>query len=326
MAVTLKDLARETGLSYATISAYVNGKKVRSYNNDKIEAAIKKLGYIPNDYARSLKMHSSKTIGVLVPDMDTKITTNIMAELQKELRKDGYGTIICDCRTDEALEQKMLRFLLSKMVDGIVILPVSDKPEALDIVVEKGIPVVVVNAMAQRKDVSHIVVENKEKYKEAIERMVQRGRKHIGLIYAGAKALTAKERVSAFNEVLQKYGLYEEKYIYKTEFTISGGCRAMKTLLARYPELDGVFISNYEMSIGAFVALRELNKKMPEDISFVGIDLEEDGDSFSVRPASVDRPVKEIGRKTARLMLRSIKEKTPSDDKVVCSFVPGETI
>lgn len=326
MPATIKDLARETGLSTATISAYINGEKVREYNKEKIESAIARLGYIRNDYARSLKIRSSRTIGVVVPDMYTKITMHILAEVQNELRNFGYGTIICDSRMDEELEQQTFRFMLSKMVDGFIVLPVSGNPSAVDILREKGKPVVVVNSMIKRNDVAHILIRNKDAYKMAVSDMVNKGRKHIALIYAGAKVTTSKERVEIYRSVLKEAGIYDEKYVFRTEFTVKGGFDAMKRALETCPEIDGFLVSNYEMSIGALTALNQFKENWQSEISFVGIDLEEDTDIFSVRPSTVNRPIKQIGRETARLIVDAVENHCLRDLVLDCEYVKGETI
>ena len=85
MAATIKDIARETGLGYATISAYLNGANVRPKNRELIEAAVKKLGYVRNEYARGLKTHRSMTVGVLIPELSNTFSTTIISAMEDEL-------------------------------------------------------------------------------------------------------------------------------------------------------------------------------------------------------------------------------------------------
>lgn len=92
MAATIKDIARETGLGYATISAYLNGTNVRPKNKELIEAAIQKLGYVRNEYARGLKTHRSMTIGVLIPELSNTFSTLIVSEMEDELRRMGMAS------------------------------------------------------------------------------------------------------------------------------------------------------------------------------------------------------------------------------------------
>lgn len=326
MSATIKDLARETGLSVATISAYINGERVREYNREKIESAIARLGYIRNDYARSLKVRSSKTIGVVVPDMYTRITMYILAEVQNELRNYGYGTIICDSRSDEELEQQTFRFMLSKMVDGFIVLPVSGAPSAVDVLREKGKPVVVVNTMKERKDVAHIVIKNKDAYRKAIGDMVAKGRRHIALIYAGSRVTMLRERIEVYREVLEEAGIYEEKYIFKAEHTVKGGFEAMKNALEMHPEIDGFLVCNYEMSIGALTALNRFRENWKESVSFVGLDLEDDADVFAVKPTVINRPIREIGVETARLIVDAVENGCLRDVELSCEYVKGDTV
>ena len=119
MSVTIKDLARETGLTAATISAYFNGAIVRPYNREKIDKAVEKLGYIRNDYARALRTHKSMTVGVIIPEFYNSFAARVVTEIENALRSHRYGIIISDCGSSVEREREAVRFLLSKTVDGL---------------------------------------------------------------------------------------------------------------------------------------------------------------------------------------------------------------
>ena len=178
MAVTIKDLARETGLTAATISAYFNGANVRPYNKEKIERAIDRLGYVRNDYARGLRTHRSMTIGVLIPELSNLFSTTIVSEMEEDLRKKGYGIIVCDCRSDAAREKESVRFLMSKMADGLIVIPVSSDGSAFTELAASGTPVVAIDRITDSKNISHIVINNREASKEAVASMINEGCKY----------------------------------------------------------------------------------------------------------------------------------------------------
>ena len=117
----MKDIANKTGLGLATISKYLNGGSVREKNRLAIEKAIAELDFTVNEFARSLKTSKSKTIGVLIPELSNVFITSVITVLEDILRQNGYGIIVCDSRTDEERQKDAIEFLLSKMVDGIVI-------------------------------------------------------------------------------------------------------------------------------------------------------------------------------------------------------------
>lgn len=303
MSITIKDLARETGLGGSTVSAYLNGVPVRSYNKDKIEKAIKKLGYIRNDYARGLKTHKSKTIGVLIPELSNVFSTTIIAETEELLRLKGYGIVVCDCKSDPKLEQNALKFLLSKMVDGLVVMPVTTNGKALDIALKNGVPAVVIDRLTDNDKVSHIVINNKEISKKATERLLQKGAQKIVMIAGSADVYTAKERLSGYREAMENAGFYDEKFVFDGEYTVEGGYRATKHAMKTVPDADAVFVSNYEMSIGCLIALKEEGKKIGEDIGFMGFDNVELSKVFSPKLETVTQPLKEIGRVAAETIL-----------------------
>ena len=102
MGATMKDIARVTGLGLATISSYLNGGNVREKNRIKIEAAIDELDFEVNEVARGLKTNRTKTIGIIIPELNNIFCAEIITEVEDVLRNHGYATMICDCRTDAA--------------------------------------------------------------------------------------------------------------------------------------------------------------------------------------------------------------------------------
>lgn len=313
MSITIKDLAKETGLGCATISAYLNGVPVRPYNKEKIEKAIKKLGYIRNDYARGLKTHRSRTIGVLIPELSNIFATTIISEMEEVLRAHGYGIIVCDCRTDLKLEQQSLRFLLSKMVDGLIVMPISTDGSALNIALDTGVPVAVIDRLTDNERVSHIVINNNEISKRATEKLIGEGCKCIALISGPTTVYTAKERRNGYREALETLGAFDESRIYDGELSVEGGYQATKRVLADFPNVDGIFVTNYEMTVGCMIALSELGKKIGDEIKFIGFDNIEMSQAFTPKLTTVNQPLKEIGQFAADTILAMIDGDKPRD-------------
>lgn len=313
MAVTIKDLARETGLANATISAYLNGIPVREYNRIKIEEAIKKLGYIRNDYARGLKTHRSGTIGVLIPELSNVFSTTIITEIEECLRNKGYGIIVCDCRTDLRREEESVRFLLSKMVDGLIIMPVSTDKKAFAVAVQKNIPVVVIDRKTNSEDVSHIVINNREISREATERILAKGCRKIALVTGDTEVYTAKERKAGYEDAMRKAGVYDESFVKNGELSVDGGYSATKEILAEIPDVQAIFVTNYEMTIGSIIAINEEGRKIGKDIEFTGFDKVEITSAFAPAMHTVNQPLEEIGRVAADVMTEMIEGACPRD-------------
>ena len=191
MAATIKDIARETGLGYATISAYLNGTNVRPKNKELIEAAIQKLGYVRNEYARGLKTHRSMTIGVLIPELSNTFSTLIVSEMEDELRRHGYGILVCDCRSDPEIEKTSLRFLESKMVDGVIVMPISTDGKVFDLL-PQDLPAVAIDRFTLSDRVSHVLINNREISARATRMLTDHGHRRIALISGSEGMFTAE--------------------------------------------------------------------------------------------------------------------------------------
>ena len=149
MAATMKDLAKRTGLGLATISSYFNGGNVREKNRKKIEEAIEELHYEVNEVARNLKTNATKTIGVVIPELNNTFCAEIITGMEDILRNHGYATMICDCRTDKKLEQEAVEFLCRKRVDGIINMPVDTEGGHLKAFQKTGKPIVLIDRKIQ---------------------------------------------------------------------------------------------------------------------------------------------------------------------------------
>lgn len=312
MAVTIKDIAKATGLGNATISAYLNGVPVRSYNKEKIEKAIKELGYIRNDYARGLKTHSSKTIGVLIPELSNIFATTIISEMEEELRNKGYGIIVCDCKTDLVREQEAIRFLLSKMVDGLIIMPVSTNENTFKLAVENNIPTVVIDRLTDCKNVSHIIINNREVSKKAVSKLLEKGCKKIVNISGSEDVYTAFERRKGYMEKIQDCK-NQQPIIYDGKLSVEGGYNATKQAIMEHPDTDGIFVTNYEMTMGSIIALKELGYIIGDDIKFYGFDNVEMSRVFNPKLSTVNQPLLEIGAKAAETILNMIDGSNPEN-------------
>lgn len=309
MAVTIKDIVKETGLGAATISAYLNNVPVREYNREKIERAIKKLGYIRNEYARGLKTHESKTIGVLIPELSNIFATTIISEMEEVLRDKGYGIIVCDCRTNVEFEQNAIKFLLSKMVDGLIIMPVTTDGKTLDMATDKNIPVVVIDRMTSNDKVSHITINNKDISKEAVNILLDNKHKRIALITGDMNVYTASQRRMGYQEALEEKGCFDESLIYSGGLCVRGGYQAVKHLLYDHSKVDGIFVTNYEMTVGSIIALGEVGLTIGKDIAFVGFDSLEMSEVSAPKLVTVNQPLKEIGQIAAMTIIAAIAGK-----------------
>ena len=161
MAVTIKDVAKMAGVSISTVSKYINGGNVREENVQAICEAIAALDFRVNPYARSLKTHRSRSIGILLPDMTAPFFGSVIMSLERTLRERGYHSLISCYSSNHGLERDNLRYLISTGIDGLIYIPEDlSAEEFYELTAHRNIPVVQVDRMIQGVDSDIVLVDN----------------------------------------------------------------------------------------------------------------------------------------------------------------------
>ncbi len=259
LAATIKDIASKTELGLATISSYLNGGNVREKNRVKIEDAIRELNFEVNEVARGLKTKRTHTIGVVLPELHNIFHTEIIAEVEEYFRKHGYATMICDCKNSRELEKEAVEFLYRKRVDGIINIPVSSDGAHLESFIKKNKPVVLIDRKLDVTGCDSVLVNNIKSAKEAVDILIGKGHRQIGIIGGPEDIYTAQERMMGYHASLQEAGLeMNPDLVAHGNYTIKGGVECIKELIRKNLEMTAVFVINYEMTMGAVIGLNEL--------------------------------------------------------------------
>lgn len=326
---TIKDIARETGLGLATISKYLNGGNLREQNKIAIEAAIDRLGFTINGFARGLKTNKSRTIGVLIPELNNLFITTIITVIEDILRKQGYGVIICDCRTDKAQEREAARFLMGKSVDGIISMPVSRSGEYLLPLIEKNIPAVLLDRMipSLKGRVDAVLTDNAGAAEKAVKMLLNFGHKRIGVILGPRDVFTSQQRLLGYSRALSRSVIQEMENpcVLFSDYTVQGGYRSMKRLLSD-PQVTAVFATNYEMTLGAIIAVNELRIKVPEQISFIGFDNLQLSQIIQPKITIITQPMEEIGKTAAEILLQKFSREGAETGARVITLPTGMSL
>lgn len=306
MAATIKDIARETGLSLATISKYLNGGALREKNRLAVERAIEKLDYHVNEYARGLKSNKSRTVGVVIPELSNLFVTQIISVVEGVLQEQGYSVIVCDCRSDSERECRAVRFLLEKRVDGIINMPVCSDGRHLRPAVDNGLPVLLLDRPIDALGgiASCVLLDNENAARMAARRLLELGHRRIGILVGPKDVYTSRMRLNGYRAALKEYGVEPaEELIAYGDYTLEGGHRQIRRLLDEARGMTAVFVTNYEMTLGTLIALNERGVQIPSELSLIGFD-NMDLSRVARPPLTiVSQPLEEIGLQAARLML-----------------------
>jgi LacI family transcriptional regulator len=309
LVATIKDIAKYTGLGLATISSYLNGGRVREENRKKIEEAIKVLNFEVNEVARGLKTNKTKTIGVVIPELNNNFCTEIISVMEDILRNHGYATIVCDCRTNKELEKKAVEFLFRKRVDGIINMPVNTDGSHLDCFYKAKTPIVVIDRKINGFNCDYVLVDNLTAAKNAVQKLINKGHTRIGIVGGPEDVFTAQERMLGYKLALMEAGIApEERLIEHGDYTIDSGVKCLKRLVQNNKDMTAVFVANYEMTVGVVIGINELGIKIPEELSVIGFDNVEFARACKPKLTIVTQPKEEIGKNVAEIILQRIEE------------------
>lgn len=332
MAATMKDIARQTGLGLATISSYFNGGNVREKNRIKIEAAIEELHYEVNEVARGLKTNATRTIGVVIPELNNTFCAEIITGMEDVLRSHGYATIVCDCRTDRKLEQEAVEFLIRRRVDGIINMPVDEEGKHLRKFQKTGKPIVLIDRRIQGISCDSVLVDNRKAAEDAVQCFIKNGHRNIGIIGGPEGIFTAQERLSGYSKALKEAGiLIRGSLIFHGDYTIQGGVRGLEELVRSNPDMTAVFVTNYEMTMGAMIGVNELGIKIPEQLSMIGFDNLQFARACNPKLTIVSQPTDGIAREVARIMLEHLENGKQENEecfseKLQTEIVEGKSV
>lgn len=308
MAATIKDIRSETGLGLATISKYLNGGNVRAENRQKIEEAIKKLDYHPNETARSLVTKRTRTVGFVVNNIASNFSGVLLQHASAYLHDRGYGMMICDSNLNEKQEAESIRFCVEKQVDGILLIPASKDPASLSSAEKAGIPIVLLDREMESDAFDCVIIDNTSAAERAVDYLIGCGHRRIAVIYS--EEYTGSERFKGYRKSMEKAGIeVPEKYMYsgRTHST-ELGYNSMKELLKLKDRPSAVLSTNYEVSLGVIMALNESGVKCPRDISLIGFDELILPMVMNPRLTLVAQPMEDIASEGARILLQRIEE------------------
>jgi LacI family transcriptional regulator len=330
MVATIKDVSAKTGLGIGTISKYINGGKVKDQNRIAIERAIQELDFTVNEIARGLKTKHTKTVGVVIPEFTSVFSMSIVSVIEDTLRSWGYGVLVCDCRSDIKREEEAVSFLLNKKVDGIINIPVSNDGAHLKAATVLNLPIVLIDRKIANLECNSVLIDNVKAAHEATQLLIENGHRNIAVICGPENVFTSQERLLGYRQALLSGGIMPvESHIGYGNNTIESGFETMKKLLACNKELTALFVTNYEMTLGAIIALNECGLNIPENLSLIGFDNLDLAKVVRPKLTVVAQPIEEIGKQVSRLFLEAISSKESGSFQTVrlqTTIVRGESI
>ncbi len=311
--VNLLELANALGLSKSTVSkALKDSYEISAATKEKVKAMAKELNYQPNPYASSLRKHSSKTIAVVLPQVDNNFLATAIKGIQNIAHEKGFHVLLYLTYDDPAKEKSIFNVLKSGRVDGVIISTVctDDDIDHINEIASSGLPVVFFDRICENFPTTKVTTNDTESAFLATELLIKQGCNRIAFMYVLQNFSIGKRRFQGYLQALEKHNIpVDERLILKCDQDYEGNYKLLKKLLLAKHKPDGIVSPVEKMAITAYYVCEELQIKIPQDlkiISFTGLAF---ASLLSPSLTTVAPPAYEMGEKVATLLLNSLEKK-----------------
>lgn len=323
MAVRLKDIADELGVSIVTVSKALRDRPdIAKETKAKILEHVKRMNYRPNLTARSLVTGRSFLIGLVVPDLIHPFFSEIAKALSTTLRKKDYFLIVSSSENDPTLEQDEIEHMLAHRLDSYVVASCQHDPETYHKISETGVPLILLDRSFAGYPCNFVGVNDYRVGELATEHLIEQGRRRIAHI-RGPATNVGNRRADAFTETMRRHGLtISDGYIVHGgegggSIGEERGKRAMDAVLALKPRPDALFCFNDTIAVGAMVRAQEAGVRIPQDMAIVGCGNYHYSSKLRVPLSSVDQRAAEIGERTAKMIIGLLEKPAPARPRTV---------
>ena len=329
MATTIGDVARRAGVSTATVSRVLAGLGgARPATRERVLDAARDLGYRPSGVARSLKLRTTQTLGLIITDIENPFFPQLVRAVEDVAREHGFAVLLCNATDDPDREASYLDLLVDRRVDGVVIAVSGLGARHREWLAEPPLPVVLVNTAAPGLPHPSITSDNVDGGRQAAAHLLDLGHRGIGVLTAGPRNAAAPDRVAGVRLAFETAGLDPDSIaVVVGEPDVGGGEAAFCRLLEVSPETTGVLAYNDLMAIGAMRAIRATGRSVPGDISVVGFDDVAIAAYTDPPLTTIAQGIAELGRwAVERLVERLAEPAAASDDGVVTAAAASTTM
>jgi LacI family transcriptional regulator len=317
--VTIKDVAREAGVSVGTASqALRDSPAVRDATRRQVLAVAKRLRYQPSALARGLVTRRTHTVGLLISDIANPFFIRAVRAIEDGAQENGYNVILCNTDENPEKETQYLRVLIEKRVDGIILATTAGSLPAVRDVRWRRIPLVLFDRELPRVSVDTVKVDSVRGGRLATEHLLHLGHRRIAIIHGPLVRSTGVERLRGYLVAMQAAGIRPDpSLIREGNFKQDSGRELTRQLLDLSPPPTALFCTNNLMTVGALQTLGERGVRIPADLSLVGYDDMEWWTLTHPPLTTVGQPVYDLGREAMRLLLAQIEGSSRRPERVI---------
>ncbi|HBE78374.1 MAG TPA: LacI family transcriptional regulator [Firmicutes bacterium] len=316
---TIYDVAKQLGVSTATVSRVINGTgRVSEETRDKVKAIIAELGYQPNQIARTLTTKKSKLIGLIIADITNPFYPALARGVQDVCHSAGYDLLLCN--TDEKASQvhRYVFNLCQKQVDGIILQVFAPKDlETIEVIKSAGIEVVIISYINDTS-LTAIYSNEMEGAYQATRHLIDIGHQRVAFLNGPKKSSISVNRLKGYKKALNEVGIkVDEQYILYADFNQAGGEQMAQDILKINPPPTAIFAANDLIALGVVQYFEKCNIRIPNDIALVGFDDIELAHLIRPKLTTIANPKYELGQTAAQQLISRIQDPTMPNSHIV---------
>lgn len=309
-AVTIIDVARESGVSYSTVSRVLSGfEHVSEDAREKVMTAAARLGYVVNVQARSLAGGRSKVVGVLVPALDNGYILEVARGIDEELNKEGYSLMLYTTHQHGGKEAQFVNAIANGLCDGLLLVVPIVPDHYLEALQRRKFPFVLVDQADPTHHSSTVYATNWQGAYDATTHLISLGHRRIGLITGRMDLASGVERLEGYKAALNDHNIaLDDELIYSGDFFQPTGYSGGHHLLGLRTPPTAIFASNDLMAFGTLQAAGERGVRVPDDLSIIGFDDIPHAVMVHPRLTTIHQPLDQMGRVSVRMLLDQIEQ------------------
>lgn len=313
MRVTLKDIAKHTGLSASTVSLVLNGKQVRvsASTKEKVLHAANKLNYRPNQLAVGLVTNRTKTIGMIVPDVSNFFFAEVVKSAQAKCKENYYNMILCNTNDDPDNDVEYINLLLDRGVDGILLSIAANAAgnrgaECYRIMKDISKPLVLIDRDSPDVPVPSVMADHELGGYIATKHLLDLGHVRVGCITGPLSLQSSKQRLFGYIRALQEYKItFDPSLVEEGSFQLDTVPAGFRRLLEK--KITAVFAQNDLIAYGVYKQVMQMKLRMPQDISLVGYDNHFFTELLEIPLTTMSQPTYQLGEAAVDILLSMIE-------------------
>lgn len=325
----LSTLAARLGFSPTTVSRVLSGQaerfRISTATRDKILKEAKRSGLLINELARSLRLKTTRTIGLLIPDISNPFFAAFARQVEQQARAAGYAVLLADAQESVPVEAECVQVLCSRRIDGLIIAPVGGECAHLEILQTRGLPMTQVDRVFDSLKVTAVVTDNFEAAQNAVRHLVKRGHRDIACLQGKPTSSVNLERVRGYKVALAAAGIkFRAEWLGGEDYSAQRGQIEAMRLLSLSPRPTAILAMGNLLALGALKAAQEQQLRIPADLALVSFDDAPWATLLSPALTTVAQPVEKLGERAFQELLATIADGTPSRAKKI--VLPAQLI